>query len=307
MSGHRLPSLGGLRAFESAARLGRMSLAAHELCVTPGAVSRSIRRLEQEMGVTLFSGPKGALRLTVRGEELAAVLTDAFGQIVSSIGPYQDDVPGALQLSCPSSLAVRWLIPRLSRLQQEASDIQVHLTTSNRPIDFLRGAYDVAIRLTEHAIPDDARVSRLFPEFIGLVGPPHLLGQSAPQSQTAHSQPPVLCSQTRPGLWERWAEHQGVPSDRALSEFENLYYVIEAAKAGLGVCVAPWPMVVDDLDEGRLMATFGFIASGHDYIVARRKIRSNRIERLCEWLVNEAREMPQPDSPTQPSRSGLQQ
>lgn len=288
MSGHRLPSLGGLRAFESAARLGRMSLAANELCVTPGAVSRSIRRLEQELGVTLFGGPKGALRLTARGQELATALTDAFGRIESSIGPYFDEIPGALQLSCPSSLAVRWLIPRLPKLQQVAADIPVHLTTSNRPIDFLRGSYDVAIRLTEHAVPDDARISQLFPEFIGLVGPTHLLTLEAAPSHTALAHLPILCSQTRPRLWEYWAERQSIPSARSFSEFEHLYYVIEAVKAGLGICVAPWPLVIDDLDAGQLLAPFGFIASGHDYIVARRKIRSARIERLCEWLVDEA-------------------
>lgn len=164
MSGHRLPSLGGLRAFESAARLGRMSLAARELCVTPGAVSRSIRHLEQELRVTLFSGPKSALCLTDRGRELAAVLTDAFGRTESTIGPYFHEVAGALQLSCPGTLAAHWLIPRLPRFQRHAPDIPVQLTTSNRPVDFQREPYDVAIRLPEHALSQTTRSSQLFPK-----------------------------------------------------------------------------------------------------------------------------------------------
>jgi DNA-binding transcriptional LysR family regulator len=42
----RLPPLAALRAFEAAARLGRMTAAADELCVSPGAVSRQVRPLD---------------------------------------------------------------------------------------------------------------------------------------------------------------------------------------------------------------------------------------------------------------------
>lgn len=307
MSSHRLPSLGGLRAFESAARLGRMSLAATELCVTPGAISRSIRNLEQELGVTLFCGPKGALRLTVRGLELAAVLTDVFGRIESTVSPYFDRAAGALQLSCPGTFAAHWLIPRLPRFKCTAPDIQVQLSMSDRPVDFLREPYDVAIRLSEHALRDDVRTSPLFPEFIGLVVSPHLLKQDPALSLRALSQQPVLCSQTRPELWAYWAGKQAMNAPKTFNELEHFYYVITAVKAGLGIAVVPWPLVMDDLNQGQLLAPLGFIPSGHAYVVARRPIRSARIERLCTWLVNEAQATPYPDAPTQPVRSGQHQ
>lgn len=294
MSGHRLPSLGGLKAFESAARLGRMSLAARELCVTPGAISRSIRHLELELGIALFCGPKGALRLTARGQALAAALTDAFSRIELAVTPYFDEAAGALQLSCPCTLAARWLIPRLPRFRRNAPDVQIQLTTSNQPIDFRREPYDVAIRLTDHALSDDVRISSLFPEFIGLVASPQLLAPDEAPSLSALEQYAVLCSQTRPEIWDIWAEQQGISWTRTIGEFEHFYYAIEAVKAGLGLCVAPWPLVMDDVAKGLLRAPFGFIPSGSTYVVARRQIRSARVERLCEWLVNEARETPLP-------------
>ncbi|MGF6094900.1 LysR family transcriptional regulator [Pseudomonas sp. 18175] len=307
MSGHRLPSLGGLRAFESAARLGRMSLAARELCVTPGAVSRSIRHLEQELGVTLFCGPKRALCLTDRGRELATVLTDAFGRVESTISPYFHEVAGALQLSCPGTLAAHWLIPRLPRFQRHAPDIPVQLTTSNRPVDFQREPYDVAIRLAEHPLPDTTRISQLFPEFVGLVVSPNLFKQDAEPSLSALSQLPVLCSRTRPQLWALWAKQQGMAEDRTLSELDHFYYVIKAVKAGLGIGVVPWQLVMEDLEQGELLAPFGFIRSGHAYVVARRQIRSARVERLCAWLVNEAKATPLPEEPCLPVHSGQHQ
>ena len=57
-----LPPLNTLRAFEAAARLLSFSKAADELNVTHGAVSRSVRQLESDLGIRLFerttrSGP----------------------------------------------------------------------------------------------------------------------------------------------------------------------------------------------------------------------------------------------------------
>ncbi|HEY9218492.1 MAG TPA: LysR family transcriptional regulator, partial [Phenylobacterium sp.] len=72
MTKRTLPPLGALRAFEAFARLGQMTLAADELCVTHGAISRQIRSLERDTGLRLTDGPRHRLRLTDAGQRLAA-------------------------------------------------------------------------------------------------------------------------------------------------------------------------------------------------------------------------------------------
>jgi DNA-binding transcriptional LysR family regulator len=67
MSRRSLPSLTGLRAFEAFARLGSMTAAAGELCVTHGAVSRQVHALEARLGVDLVAGARHELRLTDAG------------------------------------------------------------------------------------------------------------------------------------------------------------------------------------------------------------------------------------------------
>ena len=52
--GWHLPPLNALRAFEAAGRLSSFTLAAEELHVTPGAVSRQIKLLEETLGIPLF-------------------------------------------------------------------------------------------------------------------------------------------------------------------------------------------------------------------------------------------------------------
>ena len=50
----RLPPLNAIRAFEAAARHMSITLAADELHVTPGAVSRQIKSLEEALGLQLL-------------------------------------------------------------------------------------------------------------------------------------------------------------------------------------------------------------------------------------------------------------
>lgn len=115
----RLPSLNALRAFEAAGRHGRMSQAADELNVTHSAVSRQVQLLEEALGVSLFEGPRNALRLTEAGRTLVPGLTGAFDQIDTAVRLVADTEDGPLDVSCLGTFTMRWLIPRLHRFQVE--------------------------------------------------------------------------------------------------------------------------------------------------------------------------------------------
>jgi LysR family glycine cleavage system transcriptional activator len=80
-----LRHMNALRAFEAAGRLGRMTLAADELHVTPGAISRQVRQLEDALGVALFEGPKNRPTLTAAGKQLQPALSAAFMQVEQAV------------------------------------------------------------------------------------------------------------------------------------------------------------------------------------------------------------------------------
>jgi enamine deaminase RidA (YjgF/YER057c/UK114 family) len=74
----RLPSLDALRAFEAAGRHPSFTRAAQELFITQGAVSRHVRRLESDLGVTPFVRKTRAVELTGPGAVYLARVRDAF-------------------------------------------------------------------------------------------------------------------------------------------------------------------------------------------------------------------------------------
>lgn len=77
----RLPPLQTLRAFEAAARLLSMTLAAEELHVTHGAVSRHIKTLEDHLGVPLFRRLTRRIELTNAGAEFHVVVARLLGDL----------------------------------------------------------------------------------------------------------------------------------------------------------------------------------------------------------------------------------
>ncbi|MEB0151109.1 LysR substrate-binding domain-containing protein, partial [Pseudomonas sp. CCC2.2] len=71
---------------------------------------------------------------------------------------------------------------------------------------------------------------------------------------------PLLHTTSRPQAWPSWAQQNAIDA-KALKYgqgFEHLYYLLEAAVAGLGVAIAPEPLVAEDLRAGRLAAPWGF-------------------------------------------------
>ena len=166
--------LNALRAFEAAARLGRLTVAAEELGVTHGAVSRQVRQLETVLGVDLFGGPRSKPELTQAGQSLAPVLTAALDQIDNAVRTVLAEEEGLLQVACLSTLAMRWLIPRLHRFTQAHPGIDVRLSTDKEHIDPERGRFDLVITVVDGEEVLRARDALLFREQIGVVLAPAL-------------------------------------------------------------------------------------------------------------------------------------
>lgn len=303
----RLPPLSALRAFEAAARLGRMTAAADELSVTPGAISRQVRQLEQHLGVALFDGSKARPTLTAAAHVLQPVLTTAFARIADAVREVSDHSRGPLDVACFSTFTVKWLIPRLFDFQARHPGIEVRLRTTDAGTDADRLRCDLVITAEEAtaALDDPGNEHRLFPEHLGLVLSPDLaqrvvLKQPADLADLALSAL-RLHTRTRRNAWAMWSAAAGAtlpPASQAGPEFEHYYFTLEAAVRGLGMAVAPWHLVMDDVLAGRLVAPLGFVPSGYDYVARRRTSGPlPRLDVFCAWLLAQAEANPVPPAP----------
>ena len=279
-----IPSLDDLRAFEAVARLGSVREAADSLSLTHGAVSRRITKLTEDLGFRLFEKSGRGLRLTPAGHTLNLTISRFFGELAATVENLRikSVEQSALVLSCESSVAMRWLIPRLGGFQSLHPDIALHLSVGGGPVDFRRERIDLAIRRLDFGLPEEWRVQRLFAERVGPVMDP----QQVPAFERGGYI--ALGSRTRPEAWARWLKaHASAPRPAEIRYYDHHFLTLEAATAGQGVTMSPEVLAADDVLKGRLAAPAGFAADGSHYgllWLGPQPLEAAGLE-LSRWLV----------------------
>ena len=285
-----LPPLNALRAFEAAARFNSVSQAAEQLHVTHGAVSRQLKVLEEHLGVTLFVKEGRGLKLTDAGVRLRDASSEAFERLRNVCAELsQDSADAPFLLGCSGSLLARWFIPRLGRLQADLPELRLHLSAGEGDLDPRRPGLDALLVFAEPPWPADMQVHVLAQECVGPVLSPHFAGferlrQAPPSALLGET---LLHTTSRPQAWPDWAQQQHIDPQalRYGQGFEHLYYLLEAAVAGLGVAIAPQPLVADDLRAGRLAAPWGFGPTRAALALwVPRRAADGRAEQLAHWL-----------------------
>jgi LysR family glycine cleavage system transcriptional activator len=258
---HRLPSLDSLRAFEVAARHLNFTRAADELHVTQSALSHRIKALEDELGIELFRRLTRRLELTPQGAALAEGVRRGVAEIrraVSSLG--RGARTGPLTVTTLPSVAVRWLVPRLSRFRSLNPGVEVRVAAEPELIDLSTRRADIALRFGLGKYPG-LTASRLMGDVVFPVASPDLLARIGPINQPAEvTKFPLLYdtaaeSDQSGSNWKSWSDHCNageIPSTDALY-FNNALLALEAAARGLGAALARRSLVLDDLSAGRLV------------------------------------------------------
>ena len=288
-----LPPLNALKAFEATARLNSVSKAAESLSVTHGAVSRQLKLLEEHLGIALFVKQGRGLKLTDAGSRLRDASAEAFERlrlVCAELSQAQAQAP--FVLGCSGSLLARWFIPRLGRLNSDLPDLRLHLSAGEGDLDPRRPGLDALLMFAEPPWPADMDVFELAEERIGPVLSPRFQGFEALQNSAAKDllKHTLLHTTSRPQAWPSWAQRNGLePEALTLGQgFEHLYYLLEAAVAGLGIAIAPEPLVIDDLRAGRLAAPWGFTQTPARLALwVPRRASDGRARQLALWLKQE--------------------
>jgi len=285
----RLPPLKPLPAFEIAAERASFSAAAGELNLTHGAVSRQIKALESHLGVPLFRRRNRRIELTEAGTAFLPGVRQALHLLEATTAQVATSPrEGSLVVSCIATFMMRWLIPRLYEFNALHRKIDVRLSASHLPVDFARDGVDVAIRLGRPPWPRNVAAAPFLADRIGPVCAPGLVKGRGKFALADLRRCTLLSADTRPDSWADWSNARAVAIDSNRSRaFEHMYFMLEAAASGLGVGIASHALVEEDLRSGRLVAPFGFVASGRSYCVLHAKALADntKIAAFRKWIT----------------------
>jgi DNA-binding transcriptional LysR family regulator len=145
----RINSRAEMEAFVRSAELGGFSAAARELGLTPSALSRFVKRLEQRLGVQLLHRTTRNLVVTPEGGQLLrrmrAIIDDmeaAESEIAGS-----DTPRGRLQMTAGVGFGMRQFLPLLPRFRERYPQVQVDLRIEDRVADLVREGIDLSVSL----------------------------------------------------------------------------------------------------------------------------------------------------------------
>jgi LysR family glycine cleavage system transcriptional activator len=256
----RLPPLNALRAFEAAARHLSITVAAGELHVTPGAVSRQIKLLEDTLGLQLLHRGHRQISLTRAGADYFRAVTKAVDALREATRRLTRRTQRKqLKVRSYTTFAMRWLIPRLSGFHQAHPDIEVLLTASLDEVDFRKEDLDAAIRLGDGKWPG-ANSHMLVANILAPVCSPALLkGRSKLRKPADLRHFTLLHSIARPDDWAYWLDANGAAQQvdsAAGMTYQSSAMAYAAAIEGQGLAMAQLFLVEDDLRDGKLVVPF---------------------------------------------------
>jgi len=301
-----LPSLNALRAFEAAARRLSFRLAAEELCLTPSAISRHIRMLEDTLGVRLFERGYQKVRLTGAGESYAAALAGVFDRIASATAEVSGR--GAAAVTKPLVICVypafglRWLASRWAQFVVEHPQLHARFFTTTRLPDCYSDRCDAAIWFGGTPPPDHRSVRLAHADISPLCVPSLCEQPGRPLHRVRDLRRHTLFHSNLRALdWSLWLT-AAVASGEATSEdvsaidpdrgikLENTNLAYQAALAGHGVAIGFNLLAADEIAAGRLVRPFGTVRRSRRsfWLICRNESRPDRrIETFRAWIEKE--------------------
>ena len=258
----RREELADLSAFVVIAEERSFTRAAAKLGTSQSALSFTVRRLEERLGVRLLSRTTRSVAPTEAGERLLRTLGPALDKIggeLAALSELREKPAGTIRITAGEHAAQAVLWPALATLLPHYPDIKVELITDYGLTDIVAERYDAGVRLGEQVARDMIAV-RIGPDFRwAVVGAPSYFAKRTrpkrPQDLTAHD-----CINLRlptyGGLFAWEFEKRGrelkVRVEGQLV-FSNLALRLNAALAGLGLAYLPEDQVQTHLAAGRLI------------------------------------------------------
>jgi DNA-binding transcriptional LysR family regulator len=257
-------TIGNLLAFVAVANEKSFTQAAARLGVSQSSLSRTIRRLEEQVGVRLLSRTTRSVSTTEAGNRLLGAVGPRLQEIEAelvALGALRDRPAGTVRITASEHAADAVIWPKLSIALRDYPDIRVEIVSDNGFVDIVAEGLDAGVRLGE-SIEKDMVAVRIGPDLRLLpVASPAYFEQhpppATPQELIAHS-----CINLRlmgSGTIYAWEfACQGRPLRVRVDGqliFTSIRLAVDAALQGYGIAFVPEDGVEEKLARGELVAT----------------------------------------------------
>lgn len=300
---HNSKMFGRLHCFESVARNMSFTRAGHELGLTQGAMSHTIRALEGTLGFTLFNRFARKISLTHEGERLFAVIRRSLGEIESEVDAIKEqELRGALFVTVPPSLPGCWLLSRLADFRERYPGITLHLRCRNDVVDFENERVDLALYYG-HGKHPGLHVTQLMEEVVFPVCSPAYADTHNLWDNLAAIENCLLLHDALPwpnaqfySEWQMWFDYHSIEgySFHMDYTFDRSELAVEAAVHGLGLAMGRQHLVADLMARGQLVCPFAehmHAPQAYWAVMPHSHVQNVRTLALHRWLADTAREL----------------
>ena len=139
-----------LYLFMLVVREGSFTAAAQRLGLAQSGVSRSVRELEERLGVQLLVRTTRKLSLTQAGEQLYQTVESGFDALdsgLSTLAYYRHTPSGTVRINASQHAIDKVLLPKLAVFKQRYPDIRLELIGESRFVDIIAERFDAGVRL----------------------------------------------------------------------------------------------------------------------------------------------------------------
>ena len=240
---------------------GSFTAAAQRLGLAQSGISRSVRELEQRLGLQLLVRTTRKLSLTQAGEQLYQTVRSGFDALDSGLATlayYRNTPSGTVRINASQHAIDQVLLPKLAVFKQRYPDIRLELISESRFVDIIAERFDAGVRLGPEVGSGMVAV-RITPDMeMAIVGTPeHFRRYGFPQTPADLVIHPCITYQFGDGsvyAWELSLDDKKITHQpQGQWVFADSYMEAKAARLGLGLAYVPEELVRDDLERGTLV------------------------------------------------------
>lgn len=282
-----LASLTALTSFEAAARHRSFKNAAHEINVTPAAVSHQIKLLEQDLGCALFTRRHRGVELTEKGAYLLVALQRGFEGISAAITQLRDQPNSVdVRLRVTTAVSALWLTPKITAFWKAHPMVTVSQVVSDVPADDDR--QDLTIGYMD--ADEGPQTHALFHDRILAVGSPGFAAEQRITGLDDLRRVPLIHATDDHNRWTDWTDWfaalGAAPPQGRKFIVNNHMIALQAAQDDIGAVLAWEGLMGSILPQRRLIRLVpDEVASSVPFAIRVHPRASRQARLFMTWLI----------------------